>query len=84
MPSSRNVSNIYFPLRPVLFYNLFLNAMFAIDVRHFNAKNIPFDGPSGLITRVEKLLSAAPPPGLKAHERQELLDRFIQVVLQNA
>lgn len=52
-------------------------------MRRFDAHAIPLEGPSGLITRVEKLLNAAPPPGLDEREKQELLDRFIKVVLQN-
>jgi hypothetical protein len=59
-------------------------ATFKKYIRRFDAQLIPFDGPSGLITRVEKLLNNAPPPGLDAQERQELMDRFITVVLQNA
>lgn len=59
-------------------------SFFHADIRRFDAKTIPFDGQAGLITRVEKLLNAAPPPGLSEGEKQELLDRFIKVVLQNA
>ncbi|KIM91136.1 hypothetical protein PILCRDRAFT_164947 [Piloderma croceum F 1598] len=54
------------------------------DIRRFDAQLIPFDGPSGLITRVEKLLNNAPPPTLDESEKQELMDRFIRVVLQHA
>ena len=57
---------------------------FFLDIRRFDAQTIPFDGPSGLITRVETLLNNAPAPGLDEHEKQELLDRFIRVVLQHA
>ena len=57
---------------------------FVVDIRRFDAQLIPFDGPSGLITRVEKLLNNAPPPTLDESEKQELMDRFIRVVLQHA
>lgn len=51
------------------------------DIRRFDAQVIPFEGPGGLMIRVEKLLDAAPPPRLHEREKLELLDRFIKVVL---
>jgi len=59
-------------------------ATFKKYIRRFDAQLIPFDGPSGLITRVERLLNNAPPPTLDESEKQELMDRFIRVVLQHA
>lgn len=55
----------------------------SIDIRRFDTQVIPFDGPGGLVTRVEKLLDTAPPPRLQEREKYELLDRFIKVVLHN-
>lgn len=68
---------------PLCIRIILLTRTVTADIRRFDAQLIPFDGPSGLITGVEKLLNSAPPPGLDEREKRELLDRFIQVVLQN-
>lgn len=57
---------------------------FYLDIRRFDAHVIPLEGPTGLLTRVEKLLNAAPPPALSETEKRELLDSFVKVVLQNS
>ncbi|KAJ6485889.1 hypothetical protein C8R45DRAFT_285682 [Mycena sanguinolenta] len=51
-------------------------------VHRFDAHEIPFDGPTGIVTRVERLLRKAQHLGDDA--RQELLDSFIKLILQNA
>jgi hypothetical protein len=53
-----------------------------VDVHRFDAHAIPFDGPTGIITRVERLLDTA--PNLDGEEKRALLDRFIRIILQNA
>jgi hypothetical protein len=52
------------------------------DVHRFDSHSIPFDGPSGIVTRVEKLLDSA--PSLDAEGKRDLLDRFIRIILQHA
>lgn len=59
----------------------YANGYVLADIRRFDAQSIPFEGPGGLMIRVEKLLDAAPPPRLQEREKLELLDRFIKVVL---
>ncbi|KAJ7257938.1 hypothetical protein B0H12DRAFT_1015169 [Mycena haematopus] len=51
-------------------------------VHRFDAHEIPFDGPTGIVTRVERLLRKAQHLGDDA--RQELLDSFIKLILQTA
>ncbi|KAH7930714.1 hypothetical protein BV22DRAFT_49757 [Leucogyrophana mollusca] len=46
-------------------------------VHHFDAHTIPLDGPSGLLSRVEKLLSGA---GVGEREKAELLGEFATFV----
>jgi hypothetical protein len=53
------------------------------DVRRFDAQMIPFDGPTGIVSRVENLL-AKHAHSLDDKDREELMDMFIRVVLQNA
>ena len=52
------------------------------DVHQFDAHEIPFDGPTGIIPRVERLLSTA--PGLSEEGKRQLLDNFVRVILQHA
>ncbi|KAJ7876247.1 hypothetical protein B0H13DRAFT_1632301, partial [Mycena leptocephala] len=51
-------------------------------VHRFDAHEIPFDGPTGIVTRVERLLRKAHHLGEDA--RKELLDSFVKLILQNA
>lgn len=53
-----------------------------IDVHQFDAHEIPFDGPRGIVTLVEDLLATA--PGLKETTRQKILDKFVRIILQQA
>jgi hypothetical protein len=52
------------------------------DVHQFDAHEIPFDGPTGIIPQVERLLSTA--PGLSEEGKKKLLDNFVRVILQHA
>ncbi|KAG6821532.1 hypothetical protein H0H93_000041 [Arthromyces matolae] len=51
-------------------------------VDRFDAHEIPFDGPTGIVSRVERLLKSA--PCLSDEGKRQLLDNFIRVVLQHA
>ncbi|KAF9006528.1 hypothetical protein BDQ17DRAFT_1351902 [Cyathus striatus] len=51
-------------------------------VHQFDAHEIPFDGPAGIITRVERLLRNS--RTLEEDAKKRLLDRFIRIILQNA
>ncbi|KAJ7639052.1 hypothetical protein FB45DRAFT_904599 [Roridomyces roridus] len=51
-------------------------------VHRFDAHEIPFDGPTGIVNRVERLLRKA--KNLDDDERARLLDSFIKLILQNA
>ncbi|KAG6833959.1 hypothetical protein H0H87_007970 [Tephrocybe sp. NHM501043] len=51
-------------------------------VDRFDAHEIPFDGPTGIVTRVERLLMSA--PDLSDDGKRQLLDKFVRVVLQHA
>ncbi|KAJ7636142.1 hypothetical protein DFH06DRAFT_1302892 [Mycena polygramma] len=51
-------------------------------VHRFDAHEIPFDGPTGIVTRVERLLRKA--QHIPEDTRQELLDNFIKLILQSA
>ncbi|KAJ6628893.1 hypothetical protein B0H10DRAFT_2209325 [Mycena sp. CBHHK59/15] len=51
-------------------------------VHRFDAHEIPFDGSTGIIARVERLLRKA--PHLGTEERERLLDNFVKIILQNA
>lgn len=64
-----------------LFGTLSLDAFFQ-DVHQFDAHEIPFDGPTGIVARVERLLDSAPGLGIEA--KQHLLDKFIRIILQQA
>ena len=52
------------------------------DVHQFDAHEIPFDGPTGIVTLVERLLDSA--PGLGDEAKRRLLDKFIRIILQQA
>ncbi|KAG6916700.1 hypothetical protein DXG01_005649 [Tephrocybe rancida] len=51
-------------------------------VDRFDAHEIPFDGPAGIVSRVERLLMSA--PDLSDEGKRQLLDSFVRVVLQHA
>ncbi|KAK7031391.1 condensin complex subunit 2 [Favolaschia claudopus] len=51
-------------------------------VHRFDAHEIPFDGPTGIVTRVERLLRKA--NHLPDDARRDLLDSFVKLILQNA
>ncbi|KAK7060441.1 hypothetical protein VNI00_001206 [Paramarasmius palmivorus] len=51
-------------------------------VHQFDAHEIPFDGPNGIIARAERLLGKA--SNLGHEEQQALLSRLIRVILHNA
>ncbi|KAF8076614.1 hypothetical protein FPV67DRAFT_424215 [Lyophyllum atratum] len=51
-------------------------------VHRFDAHEIPFDGPRGIVSRVERLLKTAPDLGEEG--KRQLLDSFVRVVLQHA
>lgn len=51
-------------------------------MHRFDAHDIPFDGPTGIVTRVERLLRKA--KGIDDDERARLLDSFIKLILQSA
>ncbi|KAF8897748.1 hypothetical protein BD779DRAFT_1667673 [Infundibulicybe gibba] len=51
-------------------------------VHRFDAHDIPFDGPTGILARVERLLAKS--PKLRDEDRQHLLDNFVRIILQNA
>ena len=55
---------------------------FLPDVHQFDAHEIPFDGPTGIITLVERLLVSAPNMG--ADGKRKLLDKFVRIILQQA
>ncbi|KAH8830404.1 hypothetical protein DL96DRAFT_940844 [Flagelloscypha sp. PMI_526] len=57
-------------------------AAFKEYIRRFDAHELPFDGPKGIIARVERLLSRRA-PGLASDGQAQLLGRFVRVVLQN-
>ncbi|ESK94467.1 hypothetical protein Moror_8125 [Moniliophthora roreri MCA 2997] len=51
-------------------------------VHQFDAHEIPFDGPNGIIARAERLLGKA--SSLGNEEQQALLNKLIRVILHNA
>ncbi|KAF9058004.1 hypothetical protein BJ165DRAFT_1398170 [Panaeolus papilionaceus] len=57
-------------------------ALFKNYVHRFDAHEIPFDGPNGIVTLVQRLLVNA--PHLEEEGRTRLLDRFIRIILQQA
>ncbi|KAG6903439.1 hypothetical protein C0995_005462 [Termitomyces sp. Mi166 len=56
--------------------------LFKRYIDRFDAHEIPFDGPTGIVTRVERLLAST--PGLSEEGKRQLLDDFTRVVLQHA
>lgn len=76
------------PLKLVSFSCLFFEPFFLFltlgyqDVHQFDAHEIPFDGPTGIVARVEQLLASA--SGLGDGAKQRLLDKFIRIILQQA
>ncbi|TFK71768.1 hypothetical protein BDN72DRAFT_855951 [Pluteus cervinus] len=52
-------------------------AAFKQYVHRFDAHDIPFDGPTGIVAQVEKLLNKA--PSLASDERKQLLDKLLLV-----
>ncbi|KAG6810955.1 hypothetical protein H0H92_009658 [Tricholoma furcatifolium] len=50
-------------------------------VDQFDAHEIPFDGPTGIVNRVERLLMSA--PRLSEDRKRQMLDNFVRVVLQH-
>lgn len=57
-------------------------ALFKKYVHRFDAKDIPFDGPTGIVTRVERLLNRQ--PHLSGESRKSMLDSLIKIILRNA
>lgn len=55
-----------------------------IDVHRFDAHEIPFDGPNGIISLVERLLANAAAPQLGEEGKKRLLDKFVKILLQQA
>ena len=51
------------------------------DVHRFDADAIPLDGPYGLISHARRLLDNA--ASLDERRKKDLLDRFVQFVLEN-
>jgi hypothetical protein len=58
------------------------NALSATGVDRFDAHEIPFDGPTGVVTGVERLLRKA--HHLDDDVRREMLDSFVKLILQTA
>ncbi|PPQ77393.1 hypothetical protein CVT25_010975 [Psilocybe cyanescens] len=56
--------------------------LFKTYVHQFDAHEIPFDGPMGIVTLVENLLVSAPHLGDDGKRR--LLDKFVRIILQQA
>lgn len=55
---------------------------FKTYIYQFDAHEIPFDGPTGVISKVDGLLATVPTLGLD--ERRRLMDKFVRIILQNA
>jgi len=68
------------PLAP---YKIFTDPPDSIlDAHQFDANQIPFDGPTGIVSLVEHLLVSAPYLGDEG--KRHLLDKFVRVILQQA
>ena len=52
------------------------------DVHQFDAHEIPFDGPTGVIARSQRLLDKR--SNLGEESKRILIDRLVKIVLQNA
>lgn len=57
-------------------------ANFRRYVQQFDAHEIPFDGPTGIIARVEQLLGES--STLKPQEKRQLMDQLVRIILRNA
>ncbi|KAF9450133.1 hypothetical protein P691DRAFT_811047 [Macrolepiota fuliginosa MF-IS2] len=55
---------------------------FKTYIYQFDAHEIPFDGPTGIISKVDSLLATVPTLGLD--EKRRLMDKLVRVILQNA
>lgn len=53
------------------------------DVHQYDADEIPFDGPLGIVSRVENLLAAAQ-QHLSENARKGLMEKFVRIILQVA
>lgn len=53
-----------------------------IDIYQFDAHEIPFDGPTGIISRVDALLATVQTLGFD--EKRRLMDKLVRIILQNA
>ncbi len=54
----------------------------SVDVHQFDAHEIPFDGPTGITTRVEQLLGES--STLRLQEKKQLMDQLVRIILRNA
>ena len=55
---------------------------FHTDVHQFDAQEIPFDGPDGIIARAERLLDKS--SNLSQSRKRRLIDSLVRIILQNA
>lgn len=55
--------------------------LFKTYVKQFDAHEIPFDGPLGIVEKVERLLRNAPDRG---QDNRALLDKFVRIIFQTA
>jgi hypothetical protein len=53
------------------------------DVHRFDAHEIPFDGPTGIVARAERLLDANS-SHLTSEGKRRALDNLVRIILQNA
>jgi hypothetical protein len=53
-----------------------------LDIYQFDAHEIPFDGSTGIISKVDGLLATVPSLGLD--EKRRLMDKLVRIILQNA
>jgi len=51
-------------------------------VQRFDAHDIPFDGPTGIVHRVQKLLNTY--SALDPYAKGDLMDRFVKIILKHA
>ena len=65
------------------FHKRIFFSQFVIDVHQFDAHEIPFDGPNGIIALVQRLLTMSP-LDLGPAGKRKLLDRFVKIILQQA
>ncbi|KAJ3560434.1 hypothetical protein NP233_g10843 [Leucocoprinus birnbaumii] len=55
---------------------------FKTYIYQFDAHEIPFDGPTGIVSKVDSLLATVPTLGLD--EKRKLMDKLVRIILQNA